>query len=213
MSPRNLVWIIVPVALSAGVIWMSAQDNKTPPDGVKLGELAESVTAREKAVAQKEPELVQMEERLNTLQATLAQEQEKLVEKEKALEEQKAKIEADQKSEAERISQIEKTLQADQVTELEKIKDEWSRIRTVTTVDAQLVKTFEAMQPNNASLALQELAKINFDVAVGLLAVMSPKKAARVMDQVVLLPDVKLAGDLSERLGMKKKEEGNNNPR
>ena len=49
--------------------------------------------------------------------------------------------------------------------------------------------------------ALRELAALNQEVAVGLLAVMQPKKAARHMDQLAIL-DAKLAGRLSERVGI-----------
>jgi len=72
-------------------------------------------------------------------------------------------------------------------------------------VDEQLVRTYEAMAPPMAATALKELANANSDVAVGLLAAMSPKKAARVLDQLVPL-DPRLAGGMSERLGMRKKE-------
>ena len=54
--------------------------------------------------------------------------------------------------------------------------------------------------------ALKELAAQNMDVAVALLAGMAPKKAARVMDQLAPL-DAKLAGRLSERVGLSKPRE------
>ena len=51
MNMKNMLWIAAPIALSAGVIWLSAQDPKSNPnDGVKVGELAEKLQAREKAI-------------------------------------------------------------------------------------------------------------------------------------------------------------------
>ena len=227
MSPRNLLWIIVPVALSAGVLWLSAQDGKNLPEGVKIGELAAKLQAREKAVSQKEATLSQLEQRLNTLQATLTQEQEKNIAAEKAqqeahkkaiasLAEEKTKIEAERVREITRVRDREKAIEVErdrelnrikeeQDREMEKINQERSRLRNVTKVDEQLVRTFEAMDPIQASLALQELSKTNFDVAVGLMASMAPKKAARLLDQLVPL-DVKLSGDISERLGLRERE-------
>ena len=72
MNFKNLLWIAVPMALSVGVIWLSAQDPKgAPNEGVRVGELAEKLQVREKVVLQKEAELQQAEQRLATLQATL----------------------------------------------------------------------------------------------------------------------------------------------
>jgi len=216
MSPRKLLWIIIPVALSIGVLWLSAQENKNQPEGVRLGELGEKIQAREKVVIQKEAALLQLEQRLNGLQATLTQEQEKIVASQKALAEEKAKFEAERAREQKRLQDREKAIEAErlreldrmqeeQTREIEKIREERVRLRTVSKVDEQLVRTYEAMDPIQASRGLQELAKTNFDVAVGLLASMAPKKAARLLDQLVPL-DVKLSGDLSERLGMRDKE-------
>jgi len=44
---------------------------------------------------------------------------------------------------------------------------------------------------------------MNQEVAVSLVATMQPKKAAKLMDQLSLL-DAKLAGRLSERVGLTK---------
>jgi len=223
MSPRKLLWIIVPIALSFCVLWLSAQESKSQPEGVRLGELAEKIQAREKVVIKKETALSQLEQRLNTLQATLAQEQEKITAAQQALQksleslaEEKAKFEAERAKEQKRLQDREKAIEAERIRELERMKEEQTReiekireerisLRTVSKVDEQLVRTFEAMDPTQASRALQELAKTNFDVAVGLLASMAPKKAARLLDQLVPL-DTKLSGDLSERLGMRDKE-------
>jgi hypothetical protein len=72
MNMKSIVWVLAPLALSAGVIWLSAQDPKTPPgEGVRVGELAEKLQAREKALAQREGDLQQREQRLATLQGTL----------------------------------------------------------------------------------------------------------------------------------------------
>ena len=31
MNVKSVLWILAPLALSAGVLWLSAQDPKTPP--------------------------------------------------------------------------------------------------------------------------------------------------------------------------------------
>ncbi len=56
MNPRFLLWISAPIALSAGVIWLSAQEPKGDPraaaaEGVKVAELASQLQNREKALA------------------------------------------------------------------------------------------------------------------------------------------------------------------
>ena len=76
MNARFLLWISAPVALSVGVLWLSAQEPKGEPkaalaEGVKVAELASQLQNRERAIAQKEAELRQLEQRLTTLQATL----------------------------------------------------------------------------------------------------------------------------------------------
>ena len=168
MAPRTWIWIAAPIALSAGVLWLSAQDSKGSPEGVKVAELAAQLQAREKNLVQKERDLQQLEQRLATLQGTLDRDRVDLQTREKALQEAQAKLEQE---------------------------------RTRPTVDAQLVRTYEAMDPVQGARALRELAALNQEVAVGLLAVMQPKKAARHMDQLAIL-DAKLAGRLSERVGI-----------
>lgn len=93
MNVKNLAWVVAPLALSAGVIWLSAQAPQTT-EGVKMGELAEKVQAREKAVNQKEAELRQMEERLTTLQGSLEKDRADLQNREKALQEANLKLTA-----------------------------------------------------------------------------------------------------------------------
>ena len=171
MNARFLLWIIAPIALSAGVIWLSAQEAKpAQPEGIKVGELAEKVQAREKAVAAREAELKELEQRLATLQSTLDKDRQDLQTQEKAHQDAVARFEAE---------------------------------RTRPTLDPQLPRTYEAMDPAAGAQALKELAGINQEVAVGLLGVMAPKKAARIMDQLAL-SDAKLAGRLSERVGITK---------
>lgn len=92
MNVRNLVWVMVPLALSAGVIWLSAQTPQTT-EGIKVGELAEKLQAREKAATQKEGELRQMEERLTTLQGTLERDRADLQTREKAVQDATSKLE------------------------------------------------------------------------------------------------------------------------
>ena len=229
MKRRNLIWMAVAVALSAGILWMPAQENKDKPEGVKIGEMAEMLKEREKAVAVKEASLSKLEQRLNTFQATLLQEQERLNPIEKSLEAEKAKLEAvkskleaDHKRELDRMSdldkkrEVEKAGEAKKIAELEKareelareierLKEESAKAKAVVSVSEQLVRTYEAMTPVAAATALKELAQTNMDVAILLTASMTPKKAARVLDQLVPL-DAKMAGDISEKLGLQKKE-------
>lgn len=175
MNARYLLWISAPVALSAGVLWLSAQEPKGDPkapaaEGVKVAELASQLQNREKAMAQKEADLRQLEQRLNTLQATLDRDRTDLATREKAVQEALAKLEN-------------------------------LKIRPV--IDPQIIRTYEAMDPTAGAQAMKELAGQNQDVAVALLAGMAPKKAAKLMDQLAPL-DAKLAGRLSERVGLSK---------
>ena len=70
-------------------------------------------------------------------------------------------------------------------------------------VDPQIIRTYEAMDPVAGAQALKELAGQNMEVAVAILAGMTPKKAGKLMDQLAPL-DAKLAGRLSEKVGMSK---------
>jgi len=63
-------------------------------------------------VSLKEAALSQLEQRLNTLQATLLQEQERLNAKERALDQEKARLEAEHKRELDRIRDLEKAGEA-----------------------------------------------------------------------------------------------------
>jgi flagellar motility protein MotE (MotC chaperone) len=211
MSPRNLFWLVIPAALSVGVLWLSAQDSKNQPEGLQIGELAERVQAREKAASQKEAALAQFEQRLNTLQATLDQEIERLKTKEKTLDEEKTKNDQERTRELERIREQERVREQEQRTREQEQRtreqeQEQARKKIPTEVGDQLIRTYEAMEPNSASLALEELAKTNMDVAVTLLASIAPKKAARILDQLVQ-SDARLTGILSERVGLRRKEE------
>lgn len=178
MNPRFFLWISAPLALSAGVLWLSAQEPKGDPkaaaaEGVKVAELATQLQAREKALAQKEADLRQLEQRLTTLQVTLDKDRGELATREKAVQ--------------------------DALARLEQLK-----VRPV--IDAQIIRTYEAMEPAAGAQAMKELAAQNLDVAVALLAGMTPKKAAKLMDQLAPL-DAKLAGRLSERVGLSKPRE------
>lgn len=169
MTPRTWLWILAPIALSAGVIWLSAQDPKQP-EGLKLTELAGQVQAKEKALVLKERQLLELEQRLATLQGTLDRDRTDLQTREQALQEAQARFEAE---------------------------------RARPALDPQLVRTYEAMEPNAGAQALKELARMNEVVAVSLLGTMQPKKAARILDQVAL-QDARLAGRLSERVALTK---------
>jgi len=172
MNAKNIVWVLAPLALSAGVIWLSAQTPQTA-EGVKVGELVEKVQAREKAVGQKENELRQMEERLGTLQGTLEKDRADLQTREKTLADASAKLEA---------------------------------LRTRPPIDMQIIRTYENMDPIAAAPAVKELAALNQEVCVSLLAGMQAKKAAHILDQ--LAPkDAKLAALLSEKVGITRPKE------
>ena len=95
MNPRTWIWILAPLALSFGVLWLSAQEPKAPPEGIKVTELADKLQAREKALAQKERDLQQLEQRLATLQGTLDKDRADLMAREKAVQEAQAKLEND----------------------------------------------------------------------------------------------------------------------
>ena len=167
MNTKTVLWVLAPLALSAGVIWLSAQTPQTT-EGVKVGELAEKLQAREKAVAQKEVELRQLEERLGTLQGSLERDRADLQTREKSVQDAAAKLDA---------------------------------LRTRPPIDTQLIRTYENMDPLAAAPAVKELAALNQEVCVSLLAGMQPKKAARILDQ--LTPkDTKLAALLSEKVGI-----------
>jgi flagellar motility protein MotE (MotC chaperone) len=169
MNTRSWLWILIPITLSAGVLWLSAQEAK-PSEGLKLGELAEKLQTREKAVAKKEADLQQMEQRLAVLQSTLDRDRQDLQNREKGVQEAAAKLEQE---------------------------------RTRPVLDPQLTRTYEAMDPVAGAAAMKELAAINPDVAVSLLGSMAAKKAGKLMDQLAVL-DPKLAGRLSERVGLTK---------
>ena len=170
MNMKSVIWILAPIVLSAGVIWLSAQDPKTPAEGVRVGELAEKLQAREKALAQREGDLQQREQRLATLQGTLDKDRADLAAREKSVKEATEKLEA---------------------------------LRTRPVIDPQLIRTYEAMDPIAGAQALKELARLNQEVAVSLLAGMQPKKAAKVLDQLAPT-DAKLAALLSEKVGLSK---------
>lgn len=175
MNPRYLLWISAPVVLSAGVLWLSAQEPKSDPkgaaaEGVKVAELASQLQNRERAIAQKEAELRQLEQRLNTLQATLDRDRGELATREKAVQDAMAKV---------------------------------ANLKVRPEIDPQIIRTYEAMDPAAGAQAMKELAGQNLEVAVALLAGMTPKKAGKLMDQLAPL-DAKLAGRLSERVGMSK---------
>jgi flagellar motility protein MotE (MotC chaperone) len=169
MNSRSWLWILAPLALSAGVLWLSAQESKVP-EGLKLSELAERLQNKEKGLTKKEADLQQLEQRLGTLQATLERDRQDLQSREKALQDAIARFEQG---------------------------------RTRPALDPQLTRTYEAMDPVAGAQALKELAHLNQEVAVSLLASMAPKKAGKLMDQLSAL-DAKLAGKLSERVGLTK---------
>ena len=173
MNPRYLLWISAPMVLSVGVIWLSAQEPKSETkgaiaEGVRVAELASQLQNREKALTQRELDLKQLEQRLNTLQATLDRERAELATREKTVQEALNKVE---------------------------------NLKVRPAIDPQIIRTYEAMDPAAGAQAMKELAGQNQEVAVALLAGMAPKKAGKLMDQLAPL-DAKLAGRLSEKVGM-----------
>jgi len=95
VNPRTWLWILIPLGLSFGVLWLSAQEPKAPPEGIKVSELAEKLQAREKLLVQKERDLLQLEQRLATLQSTLDKDRTELQSREKVVQEAQAKLEND----------------------------------------------------------------------------------------------------------------------
>ena len=177
MNSRTWLWILVPLALSFGVLWLSAQEPKSEvaaqAEGVKVAELAEKLQAREKALAKKEQDLMQLEQRLATLQGTLDKDRMELQAREKTLREALASFENE---------------------------------RARPTIDPQIVRTYEAMDPLQAAKSMKELAGRNLEVAVSLLASMQAKKAGRLLDQLTNLDKAgaELSGHLSERVALTK---------
>ena len=173
MNPRTWLWILVPITLSFGVLWLSAQEPKAPVEGIKVMELAEKLQAREKTLVQKERDLLQLEQRLATLQSTLDKDRTDLQGREKTLQEALAKLTND---------------------------------RSRPTIDPQIIRTFEAMEPAQAAKALRELAVRNEEVAVSMLGSMQAKKAGKILDQLASLEKggAELAGKLSEKVALTK---------
>ena len=133
------------------------------------GDLSENAEY-EQALAKRENELRQLEQRLTTLQGTLDKDRADLQTREKSVQEALDKLEA---------------------------------LRTRPPIDPQLIRTYEAMDPIPGAKALKELAALNQEVAVSLLAGMQPKKAAKLLDQLAPT-DAKLAALLSEKVGLSK---------
>ena len=171
MNMKNLLWIAAPIALSAGVLWLSAQDSKgAPSEGVKVAELAEKLQAREKAITQKEADLHQLEERLATLQSTVDKDRADLAGREKTIQDNIAKLEV---------------------------------LKARPPIEPKLIQVYEKMDPIPGAKALAELARINPEVTVSLLAGMQPKKTAGLLNQLAAT-DPKLAAELSEKVGLSK---------
>ena len=137
MNPRTWIWILAPLALSFGVLWLSAQEPKAPAEGIRISELAVKLQAREKALAQKERDLLQPEQRLATLQSALDKDRADLQVREKAVQEALAKLESDRSRPA-----IDPQI-----------------IRTYEAMDpAQAAKTMKELAARNESVAVSLLA-------------------------------------------------------
>ena len=137
MNPRTWIWILAPLALSFGVLWLSAQEPKAPAEGIRISELAVKLQTREKALAQKERDLLQLEQRLATLQSALDKDRADLQVREKAVQEALAKLESDRSRPA-----IDPQI-----------------IRTYEAMDpAQAAKTMKELAARNESVAVSLLA-------------------------------------------------------
>ena len=160
MNPRYLLWISAPLALSAGVLWLSAQDPKTPPvEGVKVGELAEKLQAREQALARKETELRQLEQRLTTLQGTLDKDRADLETREKAVKEATDKLEA-MRTRPAIDPQLIRTYEAMDPIAGAKALQELAALNLEVSVSL-----LSGMQPKKAAKVLDQLAPTNAKLA------------------------------------------------
>lgn len=95
LTSRAILWVLAPLLLSGGVLWLSAQDPKPATPEVKVSELAEKLQTKDKALTQKEQELRTLQERLATLQTTLDRDRQDLQTREKVLQDAQAKLEKD----------------------------------------------------------------------------------------------------------------------
>ncbi len=160
MNVKSVLWILAPLALSAGVLWLSAQDPKTPPvEGVKVGELAEKLQAREQALARKETELRQLEQRLTTLQGTLDKDRADLETREKAVKEATDKLEA-MRTRPAIDPQLIRTYEAMDPIAGAKALQELAALNLEVSVSL-----LSGMQPKKAAKVLDQLAPTNAKLA------------------------------------------------
>ena len=161
MNIKSAIWVLAPLLLSAGVIWLSAQDSaKTPPaDGVKVGVLAEKLQAREKALAQRESELQQREQRLATLQGTLDKDRADLETREKAVKEATDKLEA-MRTRPVIDPQLIRTYEAMDPIAGAKALQELAALNLEVSVSL-----LSGMQPKKAAKVLDQLAPTNAKLA------------------------------------------------
>lgn len=170
MNPRSWIWILIPITLSAGVLWLSAQEAK-PAEGLKLGELAEKLQTREKAVAKKETDLQQMEQRLAVLQATLDKDRQELQTREKSVQEAAAKLEQDRT----------RPVLDPQLTRTYEAMD--------PTAGAQAMKELAALNQDVAVSLLGSMAAKKAGKLMDQLAAIDAKLAGRLSERVGLTKD------------------------
>jgi flagellar motility protein MotE (MotC chaperone) len=160
MNVKSLAWILAPIALSAGVLWLSAQDPKTPPaEGVRLGDLAQKLNAREQALTQRENELRQLEQRLTTLQGTLDKDRADLTAREKAVQDASAKLEAE-RTHPVIEPQLIRTYEAMDPIAGAKAMQELAALNQEVAVSL-----LGGMQPKKAARLLDQLAPMNAKLA------------------------------------------------
>lgn len=164
---RSWLWMLAPLTLSFGVVWLSAQDPKgTSAEGIKVGELAEKLQVREKAVVQKENELRELEQRLATLQATLDRDRNDLQSREKALQDAQAKFDALRTRppvDPQMIQTYEKLDPAVGATTLEALykSNERLAIAVIGTIPPKkAAKVLESLSQTNPKLAAEILEKV-----------------------------------------------------
>lgn len=156
MRLRPWLYLLAPLTLSVGVIWLSAQE-KVPKEAtsVKLADLSEKLQVREKNAAQKEQALLELEQRLATLQSTLDKDRMDLQAREKALQEAIAKFEAE-RTRPILDPQLPRTYEAmDPVSGAKAVKELAARNMDVA------VSLLATMQPKKAAKLMDQLALLD----------------------------------------------------
>lgn len=175
---RSAAWIGTPLLLSAGVIWLSAQDAKPPAPApeMKVSDLAEKLQAKEKDLAQKEQELRTLQERLTTLQTTLDKDRQELQTREKALQEGQAKLEKE-RTRPDVDPKVIRTFESMEPAESAKA------LKELYATNADMaIGVLGAMPPKKVAKIMEQITPTD------------PKLAARLLERVGMTRDKKPAG-------------------